>query len=77
MEFNSELDKEIWNEERVFKGRTKIIVSVRSYNNGTPKIQISRSNKNNNGWSFAKLGRLTKEESEALIEMLNAANEHC
>lgn len=77
MDFNAELDKEIWNVERIFKGRTKLIVSVRSYNNGTPKIQISRSNKTNNGWSFVKLGRLSKEESEALIEMLEAAKEHC
>ncbi|MEM2115924.1 MAG: hypothetical protein QW524_03070 [Candidatus Woesearchaeota archaeon] len=73
MEFNQDLDKEIWNSEKVFYNRTKLIVSVRSYNNATPKIQISRCNKTNSGWSFTKLGRLTKEETESLIEMLNDA----
>ncbi len=75
MAFDPKLDKELFKTEKNFE-TTKLIVSIRSYNEGLPKIQISRSNRTNDNWVFAKLGRLTKEEAEALSEMLKEAVSH-
>ncbi|MDI3544097.1 MAG: hypothetical protein PWQ28_378 [Candidatus Woesearchaeota archaeon] len=69
MAFDPKLDKELERREKEFES-TKIIVSVQSYNEGAPKVQISRQNRNDNGWIFSKLGRLSKEEAEAVYEML-------
>lgn len=69
MAFDPSLDKELNKKEKAFDD-TKIIVSVMSYNGGKPKIQISRQNRNENGWIFSKLGRLTEEEAKALSQML-------
>ena len=75
MPYDATLDKEIKREEKDF-GTTKIIVAVMSYNDGQPKVQISRQNRNDNGWIFAKLGRLTKDEAEAVYSMLETALKH-
>jgi len=53
---------------------SKVSVSIYSYNNGPKKIQISRENKNEDGkLSFAKLGRMTKDEAAAVLPMLQEA----
>ncbi|MCP4253803.1 MAG: hypothetical protein GY775_10410 [Candidatus Scalindua sp.] len=50
----------------------KLTVSVFSYNKGTKKLQLTRENKNAKGeLRFAKLGRLTKEEIDALLPLIN------
>lgn len=73
MAFDKNLDKELWKESKEFE-RTKITVSVMSYNDGTPKLQISRENKSaSEEWSFAKLGRMTKEEVEVVLPMMEKA----
>ncbi len=52
----------------------KIVVSVYSYNKGTKKIQIVREVKDRNGeYAFAKLGRLTKEETEGILPIIQEA----
>ncbi len=75
MNFNPELDEEIFSTEKEL-GKTKLIVAVKKYNGGRAKVQISRQNQQNSIWKFSKLGRLTKTETEALIEMLKEAQEH-
>jgi hypothetical protein len=71
--FDKNLDKELFAEVLDFS-KCKITVSVFSYNNGTPKLQISRENKNAEGeLSFAKLGRLTKEEVEKIMPLMEKA----
>ncbi len=53
---------------------SRISVSVHSYNKGTKKVQISRENKtSDDDYRFAKLGRLTKEELEAIIPFIQEA----
>jgi hypothetical protein len=69
MPFDPNLDKEVDKREKEFES-TKLIVSIKSYNEGQPKVQISRQNRNDDGWIFSKVGRLTKEEAEAVHEML-------
>ena len=77
-DFDRSLDKQLFAEEMVFE-RTKIIISVMSYNEGQPKIQFSRSRLDNNDdsgeWKWAKLGRMTKEEGEKTIMALQKAVE--
>jgi hypothetical protein len=73
MAFDPNLDKNLFSESLDFE-RSKITVSVFSYNDGTPKLQISRENKNASGeTSFAKLGRMTKEEAEKVIPLMQQA----
>jgi len=76
MAFDKNLDEEKFSMSKEFE-RTKITVSVFSYNEGIPKMQISRENKNaEDKLSFAKLGRMTKEEAEAIIPLMQSALEH-
>lgn len=49
----------------------RLVVSVFSYNQGQKKLQISRENLNAEGeYRFAKLGRMTKEEIEAILPLI-------
>ena len=75
MPFDPNLDKKLFSEEKDFE-RTKITVSVMSYNDGPKKLQISRENKNASGeLQFAKLGRVTKEEAEIILPLMQKAIE--
>ncbi len=71
--FNKSLDKELF-AESVEIGLTKITVAVYSYNSGTPKLQISRQSRDMEGeYQFSKLGRLIKEEVEAILPFIEKA----
>ena len=74
--FDKSLDKELFSEAVEFE-RSKIIVAVFSYNEGAAKLQLTRQNKNAEGeLSFTKLGRLSKEELEAILPLIEKAKEH-
>lgn len=77
MAFDKSLDKEIFSESVEFE-MTKITVSVFSYNGGTPKLQISRQNRNpdTGDWMFSKLGRMIKEEAEKVSPLIQKAVEN-
>ncbi len=76
MPYDSSLDKQLFTKSWESEG-TKINVSVYSYNNGPKKLQIGRENLTADGESrFAKLGRLTKEELEAILPHLQEAIKH-
>ncbi len=70
--FDKSLDKELFSKSVEFE-RSRITVAVFSYNNGTPKLQLSRENKTADGFSFAKLGRITKSEVEAVLPLMEEA----
>lgn len=71
--FDKSLDKELFSEPLEFD-KSRIAVSVFTYNNGTPKLQISRENKSASGeYSFAKLGRMTREEVEKVMPLMEKA----
>ena len=56
---------------------SRLTVSVYSYNNGPKKLQISRENKNADGeLTFAKLGRMTKDEIKAILPHIQEAITH-
>jgi len=73
MPYDATLDKQLFAKSWEGEG-TKITVSIYSYNNGVKKLQISRENYTADGEPrFAKLGRLTKEEAEAILPNLQEA----
>ncbi len=52
----------------------RLTVSVFSYNKGVKKLQISRTSKNEQGeLKFSKLGRMTKEEVEGILPLMQKA----
>ena len=52
----------------------RLTVGVHSYNNGPKKLQISRETRGSEGeLKFAKMGRLTKEELQAVLPILQEA----
>jgi len=74
--FDKSLDKELFSESVEFE-RSKITVAVFSYNEGQAKLQLTRENKNAEGkFSFTKLGRLSKEEVEAILPLVEKAKAH-
>lgn len=74
--FDKNLDKELFSESIDFD-KLVITVSVFSYNNGTSKLQLSRQNKNADGeLTFTKLGRMTKEEVEKVLPLMEKAKEY-
>ncbi len=74
--FDKSLDKELFSESVDFE-KTKITVAVFAYNEGTPKLQIGRQNKNAAGdLSFAKLGRMVKEEAVVILPLMEKAMSH-
>lgn len=75
MPFDPNLDKKLFSEAKEFE-TTRITVAVCQYNEGEKKLQISRENRNQDGeWKFAKLGRLFKDEAEAIIPLMQKALE--
>jgi len=76
MAFDKNLDKELFLESVEFDG-TRITVGAFSYFDGKPKLQLSRENLNQNSgeYTFAKLGRLQKEEAEAILPLMKKALE--
>ncbi|MEK6942728.1 MAG: hypothetical protein AABX00_01545 [Nanoarchaeota archaeon] len=73
--FDKSLDKELFLEPIQFE-TTRITVGVFSYNDGEKKMQISRENMSQDGeWSFAKLGRMFKDEAEKVIPVMQKALE--
>ena len=74
--FDKNLDKELFLETISFE-TTRITVGVFSYNDGEKKLQISRENMNQSGeWSFAKLGRMFKDEVEKVVPVMEKALKH-
>ena len=77
MAFDKSLDKELFSESVTFDA-TKLTVSVFSYNGGRQKLQISRENidTTSGDWKFAKLGRMLREEVEAVLPLMQKAIQH-
>jgi len=74
--FDKNLDKELFSQSVNFE-RSRITVAVFSYNGGTAKLQISRENKSAEGeYTFAKLGRLTKEEINSILPLIEKAKDN-
>ena len=74
MPYDASLDKEIFTKSHE-NDDGKITVSVHSYNNGPKKLQIVRENRDQEGAiRFAKLGRMTKDEVQAILPLVQEAS---
>jgi len=76
MAYDASLDQELfakaWENDAV-----RLAVGVYSYNGGPRKVQIRREPKEEDGKpSFAKLGRLTKDELQGILPLLQEALGH-
>ena len=73
MAYDSKLDQQLF--AKTWQGQgTRLVVGVYSYNGGVKKLQISRELTDDpNRPGFAKLGRLTKEELEGVLPLLQEA----
>jgi hypothetical protein len=76
MAFDKNLDKELFGEYANFE-TTRLRVSIFSYNDGEPKLQISRENLriSDGGFTFTKLGRMSKAEINAIKPLIDKALE--
>ena len=76
MAYDRELDECLFSKS-VEKESERLIIGIYSYNKGKKKLQLSRENKDSQGnFKFSKLGRLTKEEVESLLPLLQEAAKH-
>ncbi|MCX5708243.1 MAG: hypothetical protein NTY14_04620 [Candidatus Omnitrophica bacterium] len=73
MPYDSSLDEQLF--AKSFETEDgRLTVSVYSYNNGAKKLQIVRENKDPEGnLRFAKMGRLTKNEAEGILPLIQEA----
>jgi hypothetical protein len=73
MPYDSSLDEQLF--AKPFETEDgRLTVSVYSYNNGAKKLQIVRENKDPEGnLRFAKMGRLTKNEAEGILPLIQEA----
>jgi len=76
MPFDPNLDKKLFSEVKEFE-TTRITVAVCQYNEGEKKLQISRENRkpDSTDWTFSKLGRMFKDEAEAVHPLIKKAIE--
>jgi len=73
MPYDADLDKEIFGKS-VENDSGRLSVKVMSYNDGVRKLQISRERRGpEDTMKFAKLGRLTKEEAETILPLIQEA----
>jgi hypothetical protein len=73
MPYDASLDEQLFSKSYE-NDSGKIVVSVYSYNNGPKKLQIVREIKNREGeFAFAKLGRLSKDEIEGILPLIQEA----
>ena len=73
MPYDSSLDQKHFSKS-IEKESGRITVSLYSYRNGPKKLQLTREMKDREGnFSYVKLGRLSKEEVEAVLPLMQEA----
>ena len=76
MPYDRDLDESLFSKSWE-TGPQRLTVSVYSYNKGPKKLQITRENKGPEGnFRFAKLGRMAKQETEAVLPLIQEALPH-
>jgi hypothetical protein len=75
MPYDASLDESLFAKTHETENN-KITVSVYSYNKGQKKLQITRENRTADGkFRFTKLGRLVKEEVQAILPLVQEATQ--
>lgn len=74
MPYDAGLDVSTFKEVIDFEN-TRVTVGIFSYNGAPKKLQITRENLLDGKWSFTKLGRLNKDEAQAVLPIMVKAIE--
>lgn len=74
MPYDATLDASTFKEVIEFP-TTRVTVGVFSYNGAPKKLQLTRENLIDGNWNYTKLGRLTKEEAQAVMPIMVKAVE--
>lgn len=74
MPYDQSLDVATFKEVIEFQN-TRVTVGVFSYNGAPKKLQLTRENMIDGNWSYTKLGRLAKEEAQAVMPIMVKAVE--
>ena len=69
MPYDATLDVASFKETIDFEN-TRVTVGVFSYNGAPKKLQITRENLIDGNWNFTKLGRMTKDEAQAVLPIM-------
>ena len=69
MPYDATLDVASFKETIDFEN-TRVTVGVFSYNGAPKKLQITRENLIDGNWNFTKLGRMTKDEAQAVMPIM-------
>ncbi|MCK4462833.1 MAG: hypothetical protein KAU58_00810 [Candidatus Omnitrophica bacterium] len=73
MPYDPSLDESLFSKSHESESG-RLTVSIYSYNEGAKKLQITRENRGPDGdFRFAKLGRMTKEEAESVLPLIQEA----
>lgn len=72
MPYDASLDVATFKEVVDFEN-TRVTVGVFSYNGAPKKLQITRENMIDGNWSYTKLGRLGKDEAQAVVPIMMKA----
>lgn len=72
MPYDASLDVATFKEVVDFE-TTRVTVGVFSYNGAPKKLQITRENMIDEKWSYTKLGRLSKDEAQAVVPIMMKA----
>ena len=73
MPYEADLDKEVFS-KTVESETGQLSVKIMSYNEGPKKLQISRERRSQDGeLKFAKLGRMSKDEAESILPLIQEA----
>jgi len=73
MPYDSSLDEQLFSKSKETE-TSRLTVSIYSYNNGPKKLQITRENRGPDGdFRFTKLGRMAKNEIEAIMPLIQEA----
>ena len=72
MPYDASLDVATFKEVIDFEN-TRVTVGIFSYNGAPKKLQITRENLIDGAWSFTKLGRLNKDEAQAVVPLMMKA----
>jgi len=76
MPYDSSLDESLFSKSWE-SDIQRLTVSVYSYNSGAKKLQITRENRGPEGdFRFTRLGRMNKEEAEAILPIIQEALGH-
>lgn len=76
MGYEKDKDKNLFEKEIDLGGQYSIVIGVYQYEDGEPKLQMSRKQFSDSGHRFIKLGRLSLDEVNHVLPVIEEAKKH-